>query len=88
MQTDLRAKKLGNKLWAQDAMGTVLIHKAKSFQCQVNKKVNMSRVNEVTGIQEDPEYNDIKLPEIVRETTLGKYFTLYFSYCSASNWFT
>lgn len=45
----------------------------------------MSEVNEVTGIQEDPEYNDIKLPEIVGETTLGKYFTLYFSYCSASS---
>lgn len=88
MQTDLRDKMLGNILSAQDAMVTLLIHKAKSFQCQMNTKVNISKVNEDIGIWEGPECNDIKLPEIIREIRLGIYFTLYVSHCSASSWFT
>lgn len=51
----------------------------------MNRKVNMSKANEVIGIREGPEYNDITLPEIIRETTLGKYFTLDVSHCSASS---
>lgn len=41
---------LGNILSAQDAMATLLIYRAKSFQCQMNRKVNISKVNEVIGI--------------------------------------
>lgn len=42
----------------------------------MNRKVNISKVNEVIGIWEGPECNDIKLPEIIREITLGKYFNI------------
>jgi len=51
-QIDLRPKKLENTLSAQDAMGAILIYEAKSSQCQVNRKVNMMKVNEVICIPE------------------------------------
>lgn len=84
-QIHSRARKLENILSAQDAMGTILIYEAKSFQCQMNRKVNMMKVNEVIGIPEGLESNAIELLEMIRETTPGKCFALYFGYCSASD---
>lgn len=62
---------MGNILSAQDAVVTVLIYKAKSLQWQINRKVNMSKVNEANGIREGPEHNYIKLPELLEKELLG-----------------
>lgn len=80
----MTAKKLENLLSAQDAMGTIMINEAKSFQRQMNRKVNMMKVNEVIGIPEGLESNPIELIEIIREKTPGKCFALYVAYCSVS----
>lgn len=38
------------------------------------RKVNVMKVNEITGIPEGLEFSAIKLLEIIRETTPCKYF--------------
>lgn len=65
-------------------MGTILIHELKSFQCQMNRKVNMMKVNDVTGIPEGLKSNAIELLEVIIKPTPGKCFVLYVSYCSVS----
>lgn len=80
----LRDKKMENISSAQDATETILIYETKFFQCQMNRKVNMMKVNEVIGIPEGLEFNVIELLEMIVETTPGKCFEWYFVYCSVS----
>lgn len=68
----------------QDAMGITLIHEVKSFQCQMNRKMNMMKANEVTCIPEGLESNAIELLKRTKEMTPGKCFTLCVTYCSVS----
>lgn len=47
----------------------------------MNRKVNMMKVNDVTGIPDSLESNAIELLEIIIKPTHGKCFVLYVSYC-------
>lgn len=76
-----------NILSAQDTMETILTYETKFFQCQMNRKVNMMKVNEIIVIPEGLEFNVIELPEMIGETAPGKCFERYVVYCSVQ-WLT